>query len=472
MGIVCTVQDVQQLEREWASDHDGSTWGLMVAASQSFVARFQADFAGRRVLVVAGNGNNGGDGFYIAKLLLEQDVKVSVATPLGLPPDNIDAFRACQEYQAAGGQMDEHLESAEADLLVDALFGVGLNRPLSGKALVTVTRINRLNLPVYAVDIPSGLHAQTGVCQPVAVHACATHTFIAYKPGQLTAAGPALCGELTLDSLGIQSTSSWRYARAFEPCLPARQGATHKAEHGNLHVVGGLKNMAGAAIITATSALNAGAGRVFLHCHELGHAAALARAPELMTRDVQRLLEEPPEGTYVIGPGMGMSSLAMQLWQVLLPKAKGVMDADALRLLAAQPVPVSGWVLTPHESEAAALLGVTSADIKADRLDSAQELASKYQTTVVLKGAGTIVATTEDIRFCYAGAPEMSTPGMGDCLAGIIGSLIAQGLLPEQAAVAGVNWHAHLGAKLARRQRIVLASDIIPLLKQIPDLAD
>lgn len=332
--------------------------------------------------------------------------------------------------------------------------------------------MNRLNLPVYAVDIPSGLHAQTGVCQPVAVHARATHTFISYKPGQLTAVGPAVCGDLTLDSLGIQSTSNWRYTRNFEPCLPSRQGATHKAEHGNLHVVGGLKDMAGAAIITAMSALNAGAGRVFLHSDKLGHLAALARAPELMTRESRLLLELQPDGTYVIGPGMGNSSLAVELWQALLRKANGVMDADALRQLAAHPVPVSGWVLTPHESEAAALLGVTSADIKADRVASAQELASKYQTTVVLKGAGTIVATTEDVRFCNPGAPQMSTPGMGDCLAGIIGSLIAQGLLPEQAAVAGVNWHAYLGAKLAQRQRIVLASDIIPLLKQIPDLID
>lgn len=140
MGIVCTVQEVRQLEREWAADHADSTWGLMVAASESFVTRFKAQFAGKRVLVVAGNGNNGGDGFCIARLLLEEDIQVSVTAPLGLPPESIDAFRACQEYLAAGGQMCDQPESVEAELLVDALFGIGLNRPLTGKALVTVSR--------------------------------------------------------------------------------------------------------------------------------------------------------------------------------------------------------------------------------------------------------------------------------------------------------------------------------------------
>jgi NAD(P)H-hydrate epimerase len=468
MSIVCTVQDVQSLEREWAKKHGDSTWGLMVEASKSFVARFQHQFTGKKVLVVAGNGNNGGDGYYIAKLLRDLNISVVVAAPLGLPPEHIDAHRACQAYIATGGPLSDRFEAIDADIVVDALFGIGLNRPLTGKALVAVSQINRSKLPVLAVDIPSGLDAQTGRCLPTAVQAVSTHTFIAFKPGQLTGAGPAVCGSLQLDSLSISSTSNWRYVDQFKACLPGRQGATHKAEHGDLHVVGGLKNMAGAAVIAASSALNAGAGRVFLHSHESGNLAALMRSPELMTRDVQLLLAEPPKGVYVIGPGMGRSPLAVQLWQTLIPMASGVMDADALRLLAANPVPVSGWVLTPHEGEAAALLGITSAEVKADRLASAQALAARYQTVVVLKGAGTIVATTEDVRFCHAGSPAMSTPGMGDCLAGIIGSLIAQGLLPEQAAVVGVNWHAFLGAKLAETQRIVLASDIMAQLKQIP----
>lgn len=467
---VLSVADVQQAERLWADRNGGSTWPLMVAASKSFVSRFRTEFRRQKMVVFAGNGNNGGDGFYIARLLLDLDMDVSVAAPFGMPPESIDAWRACQAYLEKNGSVTESYKDVSADLFIDALFGIGLNRPLTGSALDVIQWLNAQNKPVYSVDVPSGLNAQTGVPMPVAIQAQATHSFIAFKPGILTHSGPSHCGELRLDTLGVETRSNWSCRQEFESLLPARRSATHKAEHGRVRVVGGLETMTGAAIISAQAALTAGAGRVHLHCDDKGFSAVVARTPEIMTSSVHSLLNDQPDGFYILGPGLGQSSLARQLWQALVPVVGGVLDADGLRMLASQPMPVPDWILTPHEGEAAALLGCSSDTVKFDRPAAAQAVASKYSTTVVLKGAGTIIATPETRVFCHPGSPAMATPGMGDCLAGMIGSLRAQGLCPLDASVAGVNWHATTGGKLAAHQRIVLASDIISKLTIHPEL--
>lgn len=469
MEPVFTVAQIRQLETQWAFERDSeSAWSLMVAASTSFVRQFLVAFQSERVLIVAGNGNNGGDGYYIGKLLIESGIKVTVWAPMGLPNAEIDAFKAHSHYVGAGGKIVSDLSSYACTIIVDALLGIGLSRPLSGDLLACVQTINRLNCPVYAVDIPSGLNAETGVSMPESIVATATHSFIGLKPGLLTHTGPSVCGRLTVDRLGIDSSSLWGYHSAVSH-LPNRQGNTHKAEQGNVSVVGGMASMAGAAIIAARAALNAGAGRVFLHCNPQFFPAALTIAPELITANHIPIEKNELPTVFVIGPGLGQEEPVLNLWRTIVDGQRGgVMDADALRLLAESPQATPQWILTPHEGEAAALLGVSSEAIQKNRPRAALALAEKYQSTIILKGSGTLVATQGQLTFCHAGSPVMATPGMGDCLAGLVAALMAQGLSSHQAAVTGVNWHANLGAMLAQTQRIVLASDIIDQLKNTP----
>jgi NAD(P)H-hydrate epimerase len=224
--------------------------------------------------------------------------------------------------------------------------------------------------------------------------------------------------------------------------------------------------MIGASIIAARSALNAGAGRVFLHGNPQSLASVYAMTPEIMVSD--QFDSSDDRSVVVIGPGLGRDERANGLMQMMLSSGNrgGVLDADALRYLARnQTSDVSHWVLTPHENEAAELLDCSSADVRINRPNAALQLAQKYQCVVVLKGAGSIVAYGNQLWFCHSGHPAMATPGMGDCLSGIIGSLIAQGQGSLRAAINGVNWHARLGLSIADKQRIVLASDIIDQLK-------
>ncbi|QIR13413.1 NAD(P)H-hydrate dehydratase [Shewanella aestuarii] len=506
---VLSAKTVREAEQLWALTHGGSTWPLMVSAATSFVHRYQAAFNIRQpILVVAGQGNNGGDGYYIAKLLQQAGKPVLVFAPFGLPKQGLDAAQAMHEYLAEGGKIyatQAELTQAFVGLqtlsyqfsptakitypvVIDALLGSGLARPLSQAGIDIINFINSNAQQVYAVDVPSGLDADTGQPMPVCVKATATHSFIAYKPGLLTANGPANCGELSLDSLGVETdvvlatddkassaapkTSRWQYDPSFTR-LPCRFGNTHKSCHGNVSVIAGIGNMAGAAIIASRAALHAGAGRVYLQCDPSHFAASLAQSPEIMFADnIHSVLAS--KAVLVVGPGLGRSEHARRVMTSILDpmhcnrQGLGVLDADALRYLAKHQQTVANWVITPHEAEAADLLGISAAEVTANRLVAALALYEKYQAVVVLKGAGTIVAHQAGVNFCHAGTPAMATPGMGDCLAGMIAALIAQGLSAVDAAITAVNWHASVGYQLAQTQRVVLASDICQQLKLTP----
>ncbi|WP_076538685.1 bifunctional ADP-dependent NAD(P)H-hydrate dehydratase/NAD(P)H-hydrate epimerase [Shewanella sp. UCD-KL21] len=519
-AVVLSAQAVRDAERHWASNNNNSTWPLMVKAASSFVQRFEAAFnASQSILVVVGQGNNGGDGYYIAKLLLQQGKNVVVYAPFGAPKAGIDAQQAMNEFLAAGGRVRANATSLAAStaasttaasttaaiataasttaaiataaiataaiatsesypIIIDALFGSGLSRTLSAAAIEVINYINHSSGQVYAVDVPSGLNADSGQPEPVCVHASATHSFIAYKPGLLTAYGPASCGELSLDTLELEPIASttkenWRYDPRVNK-LPSRTGNTHKSHHGNVGVIAGLGNMAGAGIIASRAALNAGAGRVYLQCEPSHFVACLSQSPEIMfSETTDNTLQQ--NAVLVVGPGLGRGPQAQQIMQTILTlqansgvdnkRSLGVLDADGLRYLAKQPQMVAHWVLTPHEAEAADLLGISADEVTNDRLAAALALHKKYKAVVVLKGAGTLVAHQGGVNFCHSGSAAMATAGMGDCLAGIIAALIAQGLSAEDAAITGVNWHATLGHQLAQTQRIVLASDICEQLK-------
>lgn len=466
---VLLAQQVKQLEQLWAEQNQGSTWPLMEKAANAFVAAVANQLLFHPIRVVVGTGNNGGDGYLIASLLHQQGRTVEVFAPFGPPANSIDAYQALQKCAAAGVVIHSQWPAITSSVVViDALFGSGLTRPLNDQAQAIINDINQHSLQTFAVDIPSGLHADTGQPMPVAIKAHRTISFIALKPGLLTASGPVHCGVVQLETLAIDAPTDAMQYRTDVVVTPERIGDTHKNAFGQVIVVGGDNSMVGAAIIAGRAALATGAGKVVVHCSALGHSAAIALQPELMLANLgEQPLPIAQRMAIVVGPGLGRGHLAQRVThEALLSQAEfaGVVDADALRILAHDPRPVPGWVLTPHAGEAAALLNSTSQAVQADRVSAAKQLAEIYQTVVVLKGAGTVVASPDQLVFAHPGHAAMATPGMGDCLAGMVGALLATGQPPFQAALNAVNWHAQIGAELAQKRRVVFASDIIAQL--------
>lgn len=467
MQPVFRIEAVKAAEQRWAEQGGGETWPLMLKAGQAVARHARRHWPlAQRVLVLTGRGNNGGDGYVAARELLLAGLDVAVLAPAGSPASDSDAARAAQAYADAGGAQTETLWT-QADLVIDAALGTGHQGALRAPWPVLLDQIRATGVPVLAVDVPSGLNAQTGQADAQALPAERTLSFIAYKPGLLTGDGPGLCGVVGLETLGV-STQSEPYGYVIEqpPAWPERPANAHKGHFGQVSVVAGAPGFGGAGLLAARAALAAGAGRVVWHTQAANVAAALAQQPELMTAAVT----EPASGTLVLGPGLGLNGQADALYRQYLAASAGVLDADGLTWLAQQQAPqlLSSWVLTPHPGEAARLLGCSSAEVQADRCQAVMALAERFQTVVVLKGSGSLVAGAGQLRFMHPGSAAMATPGMGDTLAGLIAALMAQGQSPWQAAQTGVWWHAYLGWQLAQRRRVVLASDLIAALAQ-PD---
>jgi NAD(P)H-hydrate epimerase len=466
MEHVYSCEQIRSIEAQWALQNGGSTWPLMQRAAQAFVDAYYVAFIAKKVTVVAGSGNNGGDAYYIAWLLKQRAIDVQVYAPFGAPKSNSDAAKAHQLFL----ELSSHALSdwpAHSDILIDGLYGIGLNRPLDAETIELIEKMNNSRAEIYSIDIPSGLNAETGLPMPVAVNAKATLAMIGYKPGLLTADGPSYSGCIGVDSLAIQANSSYKYITDW-PTLADKSGNGHKGLFGVVTVLGGNQEMAGAAILAGHAALKSGAGKVMVHCDPNFHRSAISLAPELMVKGLGKTpLMTGDNHAIVVGPGIGRNKLATRVVNEAIlsaPLYGGVVDADGLRILAAHPKPMNGWVLTPHAGEAAALLATTSQLIQADRVTAVREIAKKYQCVVVLKGAGTLVSNGQEVVFCHPGHGAMATPGMGDVLAGIVGTLLSQGCDPLNAAVSAVNWHARIGVYLARTQHSVFASDVIRCL--------
>ena len=412
--------------------------------------------SGGPVLVLAGPGNNGGDALEAAARLCQAGVEVAL---IHLPGGarSPEGAQALARAQASDARFIDHIEAAPGWVLaLDGLFGIGLGRPLEGAARVLALAVSEAGRPVLALDVPSGLDADTGaVVGPdgVAVHATHTLTFIGDKPGLHTGAGRDHAGEVSVAGLEIDA-SLLPHADAqlgevglFAPQLQRRAHDSHKGSFGDVAIVGGADGMAGAPILAARAALHSGAGRVFVAW--LGaHPPYDSLQPELMFRDAATF--EAKRSTLVLGPGMGDSALAMRvLAKALDGSAPLVLDADALNLAAASPelqqrLAARGApaVLTPHPLEAARLLGVTAGVIQQDRLAAARELAERLSSVIVLKGSGSVIAQPGGaVVINPTGNPALATGGTGDVLAGLCGSLIAQGWPAWEAALAAVWLH-------------------------------
>ena len=435
----------------------------------------------RAIHVVAGPGNNGGDGYEIARLAKAGGCDVRLWT-VG-EPDTGDAVKARKAWIDEGGATTsfDDRRLAGAEVVVDALLGIGGSRLLEGKYASAVSAINaagRTGAKILSVDVPSGLDADTGRVWGTAVQADVTVTFIGRKLGLFTGAGPDYAGAVKFASLDVPDTVYAQVdsladgidVRELARHLPHRARSAHKGSHGHVLVVGGDEGMAGAALMAARAALRVGSGLVSVATHP-AHAAALVGAqPEVMCRGVRSSAELAPQlehaDVVAIGPGLGQGAWGRALWShVATAKKSLVVDADGLNWLAQNPQRRDEWILTPHPGEAARLLEISTAEIQSDRPGGAAKLQQRYGGVIVLKGAGTLVQGSR-LSLCTTGNPGMAVGGMGDVLTGVIAGLLAQGLAPEAAARVGVLVHALAGDRAALHgERGLLPSNVVDELR-------
>lgn len=476
---IYAVADVRKIDQVAINDAGISGYALMTRAAQAALDAARAEFPdAKRWQIICGSGNNGGDGYVLARLAALQGIGVSVLTLADPETLSGDAATACVDFAAEGGVLanfDGTLDD-EAELLVDALLGSGIERDVAGQYAAVVAAMNAHPAPVLALDLSSGLNADSGAVMGCAVRANLTVTFVALKGGLFLDAGPEHTGHLRFAGLDIPDEC---YAGKFakmrrigsdlvRSALSPRKRNSHKGDFGHVLVVGGGPGMPGAARLCGEAALRSGAGLVSIATHPSHAAMIAANRPELMCLGVDKAIDLEPmlERATVIalGPGLGTDDWSQALFDaVLQSELPLVIDADALTLLAATDAHRNDWVLTPHPGEAASLLDTTSSDIQADRSGALAKLRQKYGGTVVLKGSGSLVSSHEGPDWlCTAGNPGMASPGMGDVLTGIVAALRAQGLAPEQAALVAVEIHAQAGdAAAVAGQRGLLASDLL-----------
>lgn len=435
-----------------------------------------------RIGVACGPGNNGGDGYVLARLALAQGCDVNVVALD--PPRSDEARRAEAGWRAAGGAcLDVEATLPEVDVWVDALFGIGLSRAPEGRAATLIEALNASAAPRFSLDVPSGVDADTGHVPGVAVRAELTLGFLLPLFGLHTGAACNHAGERVLDRLGVEPACAGDPAPTarllghadLHTWFPPRRRDSHKGAHGRVLCVGGDHGYGGAIRLCGEAALRAGAGLVGVATRDAHVAALLAARPELMVRglDAPDALAPMVEGAgaLALGPGLGRGPWGRALFEAGLAAGRPtVLDADALALLAEAPVALpSGSVLTPHPGEAARLLGCDTATVQADRLQAVRAIAQAHGAVVVLKGAGSLVAEPGgEVRLIGAGNPGLASGGTGDVLTGVVAARLAEGMDAFDAACAGALLHACAGdSAAAEGERGMLASDLFPWLRRL-----
>lgn len=478
-------EQVRAMDRHAVDVAGVSAYELMCRAGAAAWQVLRKRWPGaRRIGVACGPGNNGGDGYVLARLASAAGCQVQVVATPGEPPKTPEAVRAWSQWREAGGAtrvFDGELPAAE--VWVDALYGIGLTRAPDAGSQAIIERLNASRLPVLALDVPSGLDADCGQAPGIAVRAQATVSFVAGKRGLYTGRARDFDGEVLVDALGLAP----ELFRDFPPAaylyrpeqlaagLAPRHANAHKGEYGHVLCVGGEVGMGGAVRLCAEAALRTGAGLASVATRGEGVAALVAARPEAMTHAV-----ETAEALQVligtadilaVGPGLGRGDWGRSLFEAAVGSGKPlILDADGLNWLAARPRPVPQAILTPHPGEAARLLDVTTEAVQADRYAAVDALVERFGATVVLKGAGTLVAAPgETTAVIGAGNPGMATGGMGDVLTGVIAALQAQRLPCFQAAVHGALLHAAAGDAAAHigGERGLLPSDLFPHLRRL-----
>lgn len=470
-------QDIRQLEQAVFASGMPSHELMYAAGVAAFEVLQQQWPHAKTVSVLCGAGNNGGDGYVLAYLAQQAGYQVQVLYS-GLAK-TADAQLMLHKAQAAGVVIEAWQgQILEADVLVDALFGIGLNAPITGIAEQMITAANHSTIPILAIDLPSGIDADTGVVYGVAIQAQVTVCFVAYKLGLLTGEGTNYTGKVLLKQLDIADhfytlPNVVNYYHQDKLIFNTRAKNSHKGDFGHVLVIGGDEGMGGAVMMAAEATLRAGAGRVTVATHPQHVAPLLARCPEVMVQGILHPHQLLPllanASVVVIGMGLGRHAWGQRLWLAVQDCQQAmIVDADALYWLAQQPYKKNNWVLTPHAGEAGRLLSVDSDVIQAQRLQSVQQLVATYGGIALLKGAGSLMADGTDVDLCPYGNAGMATAGMGDTLAGIMAGLVAQFGLSRDTVTKAVVAHALAGDEAAKYgQRGLLATDLLVPLRRL-----
>ena len=483
--------ELRRAEKTAAESLGIPLYELMQRAGQAaFDVARDAYPASRHWLILCGHGNNGGDGYVVARLAQGAGIRVTVLAQVSEKPLPEEAQAARDAWLAADGVIHQFNIPwpQDVDLIIDGLLGTGLQNAPRDSVVSLIEQANHFPAPIIALDIPSGLNAQTGATPGAVIQAAYTITFIALKPGLLTGKARDVVGQLRHHALGLEAwltqqpthlnrLDASQLAQWFTP----RRPTSHKGDHGRLLVIGGDRGTAGAIRMAGEAALRAGAGLVKVLTRVENIAPIITARPELMVDELTpQSLDESLAwaDVVVIGPGLGQAPWGKQALRKIDNFCKATLwDADALNLLAINPDKRQNRVITPHPGEAARLLNCTVAEIENDRLLSAQRLVKRYGGVVVLKGAGTIVADERGVMSIIdAGNAGMASGGMGDVLSGIIGALLGQALSPYDAACAGCIAHGAAADELAARYgtRGMLATDLFSTLRRVvnPDVID
>jgi len=449
--------DIRAIDRQWVDTHPATSLMERAGAAAAELAGTLASDSGEPVLILAGPGNNGGDALVAARRLTTQGCRVVVvsrADPACLPPD---AARAWAAWRESGGTLLADIPPSQRySLVIDGLFGVGLQRDITVEDARWIAQANGLACPKLALDVPSGLDSDSGRVCGCALHANHTLTFLGLKPGLFTADGPDYAGELHLDTLGVDplalpATPGIALTQLeSRHRLPARAHNSHKGLYGHVGIIGAAPGMVGAGLIAGRAALQQGAGSVTLGTLDervvvdYGEPRLMFAAPEKLVGARLSVL--------VVGPGLGQSPRAHALLEAALAApCPLVLDADALNLLANESE-LAGQIarrshptlLTPHPGEAARLLGVSAADIQANRIGAARNMSMNYRAVIALKGAGTVIAHPDD-RYAIntSGGPWLAQAGSGDRLTGMLAALLGQGMAAGDALEAAVWLHGN-----------------------------
>ena len=483
--LVCKTDQVRSLEEAAIASGRTAEALMETAGRAAFRALRQRWPRAHLITVYCGKGNNGGDGYVLARMAKKGGLSVRLVSLS--EPTTPEALAAKHRALSAGLVAESHSTELlkKTDIVVDALLGIGVSGGVREPMGSLVAEINQSSAPCLSLDVPSGLNADTGTAIGGAVRAEMTVTFIRNKPGLMTGEGPDYAGEVVLEDLQLvgrcetdqELSTAWGLRIDKEwvgENMPLRKRSAHKGDAGYVLVVGGGPGMAGAPVLAGFAALRMGAGRVSIACHPDSCPAGGA-CPELMVRavsdreEMSQLISDAD--VLVIGPGLGQTAWAEEMYEVCVQsKGRKVIDADGLNLLARNPRTLGCSVLTPHPGEAGRLVALSSKAVQANRPKVIDELVSKFDATCVLKGVGTLVARSgHPVMLCSRGHSGMATPGMGDVLSGVIGALMAQGAPMHIAAGTGVWCHA-VAAELAGAAagRIgMCASDLSPYLREL-----
>lgn len=476
-------QQVQDLESSAIEQHGFKSYQLMQSAGKAAFMFIRKHYPNaKRILVVAGGGNNAGDGYILARLLHNADIHCFTMPVVPITKLRGDAMRAQNEFAIHDGiDIDVSDNLPECDLIVDALFGTGLTRPIENEFADMVNAINRTPIPVLSLDIPSGLSAETGNPMGPTVYANNTLTFIGLKSGLITGESRNYTGTVEVDSLGLSDdliNSAEKLGMSLNEdmparLLPARKQSGYKNMYGHVLVVGGNISYPNAARLAGEAAARTGAGLVSVAAHPDNVAAIASGCGSLMVKGIH----EPADlavlmkkaDVIVIGPGLGQDKWAQKVFARVIETNKPlVVDADALGLLSSNASKCDRWVLTPHPGEAAQLLACSTEEIQVNRVSSALAIQEQFAGVAILKGAGTLTCHNQQIYFCTSGNVSLATGGSGDVLAGIIAGLIAQGMSLIDAANCGTMIHG-LAAEMISKNgtRGMLAQDLFPAIYKL-----